>query len=209
MLLIALTIAIRDIPAISASASPVAEIMRDQLGPVMERLLLVAVTFAFFGAGLVAIMACSRIVFAMSRDSRFPAHQMMGRVNPHTKTPVPATILIFVLGVVLMVALPGNAMLEMITAWTILPAMIYGSTIVLYLAVRNRLERKKGAFDLGRFELPVAIGALVWSLRAVRPGDTGVGAGTCHDRGRPARCRWGVLRLDADLPPRGARDRAR
>ena len=167
MLLIALTIAIRDIPGISASASPVAEILRDQLGPVMERLLLLAVTFAFFGAGMVAIMACSRIVFAMSRDSRFPAHKIMGRVNPHTKTPIPATLLILVLGVILMVALPGNAMLEMITAGTILPAITYGSTIVLYLAVRKRLERKKGAFDLGRFELPVAIAALVWSAFAV------------------------------------------
>ena len=167
MLLIALTIAIRDIPGISASASPVAEIMRDQLGPVMERTLLVAITFAFFGAGMVAIMACSRIVFAMSRDSRFPAHQIMGRVNPHTKTPIPATLLILVLGVILMVALPGNAMLEIITAGTILPAITYGSPIVLYLAVRKRLERKKGAFDLGRFELPVAIAALVWSAFAV------------------------------------------
>ena len=91
----------------------------------------------------------------------------MGRDNPHTKTPIPATLLILVLGVILMVALPGNAMLEMITAGTILPAITYGSTIVLYLAVRKRLERKKGAFDLGRFELPVAIAALVWSAFAV------------------------------------------
>jgi hypothetical protein len=29
------------------------------------------------------------------------------------------------------------------------------------------LDRKKGAFDLGRFELPVAIGALVWSVVAL------------------------------------------
>ena len=62
-----------------------------------------------------------------------------------------------------MVALPGAALLELITASTILPALIYGATVVLYLAVRKRLERKKGAFSLGRFELPVAIGALVWS----------------------------------------------
>jgi hypothetical protein len=29
------------------------------------------------------------------------------------------------------------------------------------------LDRKEGAFDLGRFELPVAIGALVWSVIVV------------------------------------------
>lgn len=59
------------------------------------------------------------------------------------------------------------ALLELITASTILPASIYGATIVLYLAVRKRSDRKKGACDLGRFELPVAIGALTWSIAAV------------------------------------------
>ena len=167
LFLITLTIAIDDITAVSASGSPVAMIMHDQLGPVMERTLLVVVSFAFFGAGLVTLTSCSRIVYAMSRDARFPAHRLMGRVNPRTQTPIPATVLIFVLGVALMVALPGAALLQLITAGSILPAVIYGSTIILYLAVRRRLERRKGAFELGRFELPVAIGALVWSLLAL------------------------------------------
>jgi hypothetical protein len=33
---------------------------------------------------------------------------------------------------------------------------------VLYLSVRKRLERKEGGFNLGRFELPIAIAALIW-----------------------------------------------
>ncbi|MFD5427050.1 APC family permease [Streptomyces sp. NPDC127084] len=167
LFLITLTVAIEDIPRISADESPVAAIMRDQLGSAMERTLLVAITFAFFGAGIVVMTACSRLVFAMARDGRFPAHRLMRRVNPRTRTPIPATVLILVLGVVLMVALPGAALLELITASTILPALIYGATIVLYLAVRGRLDRRKGAFDLGRFELPVAVGALVWTLVAL------------------------------------------
>jgi amino acid transporter len=44
LFLIALTIAIKDIPRVTASDSPVALIIRDQLGPVMERMLLVAIT---------------------------------------------------------------------------------------------------------------------------------------------------------------------
>ncbi|MFJ9021939.1 amino acid permease [Streptomyces sp. NPDC102259] len=141
--------------------------MRDQLGPVMERVLLAAISFAFFGAGMVVMAACSRIVFAMSRDARFPAHRLMRRVSPRTHTPVPATILIFLVGVVLMIALPGAALLKLITASTILPALIYCSTIVLYLAVRRGLDRRKDAFHLGRFELPVAICALVWSVASL------------------------------------------
>jgi amino acid transporter len=164
---IALTIAIKDIPRATAADSPVALILHDQLGPVMERLFLVAIVFAFFGAGLVTLATCARMVFAMSRDSRFPAHQLMRRVSPRTQTPIPATILIVVVGFVLMGALPGDALLELLTVGGIIGAVIYGAIIVLYLGVRKRLERQKDAFDLGRFEMPVAIGALVWSVLVV------------------------------------------
>ncbi|MDF3310704.1 amino acid permease [Rhodococcus sp. T2V] len=165
--LIALTIAITDIPRISASNSPVAAILRDQLGPVMERSLLVAIAFAFFGAGMVTVATCSRMVFAMARDARFPAYRLMRRVNPRTQTPIPATILIVGVGVVLMAALPGGALLELLTAGTVISAVLYGGIIILYLAVRRRLGHHQDAFDLGRFEVPVAIGALVWSAAVV------------------------------------------
>jgi amino acid transporter len=167
LFLIALTVAIDDIPKISASDSPVASILRDQLGPVIEKTLLVTITFAFFGAGMVTLTTCSRIVYAMARDSRFPAHRLMRRINPRTQTPVPATILILVVGVILMAAMPGAALLKLITAGTILPVILYSLTTVLYLSVRGRLDRKEGGFDLGRYELPVAIGALAWCLFAL------------------------------------------
>jgi L-asparagine transporter-like permease len=88
-----------------------------------------------------------------------------GSTRAHT--PIPATILIFGGGVVLMVVLPGDALLQLITAGTILPVIIYGATVVLYLTVRKRLAAKEGAFSLGRWELPVAIAALVWLLVAL------------------------------------------
>jgi amino acid transporter len=164
---IALTIAIKDIPRASATNSPVALIMSDQLGPVVERSLLVAIVFAFFGAGLVTLVTCARMVFAMSRDSRFPGHQLMRRVNPRTQTPIPATILIVVVGFVLMGVLPGGALLKLLTVGGLIGAVLYGAIVVLYLGVRKRLGRQENAFDLGRFDVPVAIGALVWSVLVV------------------------------------------
>jgi amino acid transporter len=86
--IVTLTLAIKNIPEVSNSGSPVASITRDQLGPVMERILLAAIVFAIFGAGMVVMAACSRQVFAMARDSRFPAHNLMRRVNPRTQTAV-------------------------------------------------------------------------------------------------------------------------
>lgn len=160
--LIALTAAIKNVTAVSRSGSPVALIIRDQLGSITERILLAGIAFAMFGAGMVVLAACSRQVFAMARDARFPAHALMRQVNPRTQTPVPATILILIVGVVLMATLRGSALIQLIIASTILPALIYGAIVVLYLAVRKRLEHKEGGFGLGRFELPVAGIALVW-----------------------------------------------
>jgi amino acid transporter len=150
------------VDAVTGDPSPVAAIIRGQLGPVWERILLGGIAFAFFGAGMVVMAACSRQVFAMARDGRFPAAKLMSRVNQRTRTPVAATVLIVAIGVVLMVALPGEALVQLIVGGTLLPALMYGAIVVLYLAVRRKLERKPGGFNLGRFELPVTIVALIW-----------------------------------------------
>ena len=167
LFLVALTIAIDDIPEITSAPSPVAAIMHDQLGPVTERVFLVAIALAFFGGGMVTLTTCSRMIFAMSRDQRFPAHRLMRHVSARTRTPIPATVLPLVIGVAVLAVLPGDALLEWITAGTIFPALTYGLIVVLYLSVRRRLDRRAGAFDLGRFETPVAVAALVWSLTAI------------------------------------------
>ncbi len=66
------------------------------------------------------------------------------------------------IGVVLMVALPGDALIELLVGGTVLPAIIYGGIVILYLVVRKRLEVREGGFSLGRFEVPVAVVALIW-----------------------------------------------
>ncbi|GAB98674.1 putative amino acid transporter [Gordonia namibiensis NBRC 108229] len=167
MFLIGLTVAIDDIAKVTASGSPVATIMRDQLGAPTERILLVVIAIAFFGGGLVSMTSCARIVFAMSRDRRFPAHRLMKQVSPRTQTPIPATVLPLAIGVIAMIVIPGDALIELITAGTLFPAITYGLVVTLYLVVRKRLDRRTGAFDLGRFELPVAVVALVWTVCAI------------------------------------------
>jgi amino acid transporter len=166
LLIIALTVAIRDMGRVSRSASPVAEIMNEQFGPGLERPFLLVIAIAFFGAALVTMAATSRIIFAMARDGRFPAHGVFKRVNPRTQTPIPATLLVLAVGVVVMVVMPGGALLQLILAGAILTNIPYAMTIMLYLVVRRKLGRKKGAFSLGRFELPVAVIALAWVLIA-------------------------------------------
>ena len=167
LFLIALTYSITSIPEVTAAESPVAAIMRDQLGPVTERLFLAVIAIAFFGGGLVTLTSCSRTIFAMARDSRFPAHKLMRRVDGRTQTPIPATILPVVIGIAALALMPGDALMELITAATVFPALTYGGIVVLYLVVRKRLDHREGGFSLGRFETPVAYAALIWSICAL------------------------------------------
>jgi amino acid transporter len=167
LLIIALTVAIKDMGRVSRSASPVAEIMSEQFGPGLERPFMLVIGIAFFGAGLVTMAGASRIIFAMARDGRLPAHNVLKKVNPRTQTPIPATLLVVVAGVVVMIVLPGGALLQLIQAGAIINNIPYALTIILYLVVRGKLGRKEGAFSLGRFEVPVAVIALVWVLFAM------------------------------------------
>ena len=107
LFLIALTVAITDIPEVTATESPVAAIMADQLGPVAERIFLVAhrdrVLRRRHGH------AGQLLTHGLRDGARRPLPRAPAdaKVDRRTQTPIPATILPVVLGIALMVALPG------------------------------------------------------------------------------------------------------
>jgi amino acid transporter len=162
LFIIALTVSIKDMGRVSTSDSPVAEIMHEQFGLGLERPFLAVIAIAFFGAALVSMAGTSRIIFAMARDKRFPGHRLFKRVNPFTRTPIWATLLQLGFGIAMIVWITGNVMTQLILAGAILVTIPYGMTTILYLAVRRKLDRREGAFNLGRFEVPVAVAALAW-----------------------------------------------
>jgi amino acid transporter len=162
LFLLALTIATPDIKSVSHSAAPVSAIMRAQLGTTIKDVFLVVVNVAIFANGLIIMLSGSRLVFAMSRDKRFPGHQLFRKVSGTTATPIPAVLLILAGGVVFTLVFSANALVNLFTAASILPALIYLVTVLLYVGVRKRLQSTPGAFSLGRWE-PIVIGlSLLW-----------------------------------------------
>ena len=108
-----------------------------------------------------------------------------------------------------MVALPGDALLELLTSRTVLAAVLYGGIIVLYLVVRKRLDARRSRSPSGASKCPwrsrpwLSSMSVVLILRRRLPS-----AISCsRDRGRPAGRGRAVLRLSADLQPRGAGNR--
>jgi amino acid transporter len=164
LFLIALCVAMPNVIDISNSATPITDIMQAQLGSVVATIFLVIFVISLFANSLIIMMSGSRMVFAMARDKRFPASRLFSTVTRRTDSPIAATLLIFAGLVVIMLAV-GNestALNNLFTAATILPAIIYLATVILFAVTRNKLPYVDGVFTLGR-SVPYVIGAsLVW-----------------------------------------------
>src|SRR6266852_1857357 len=161
--LIALNLASGDVHALTASVTPVADIVTQTLGRVVGDIFLVLVAFSMFACGLVVFMTATRLVWAMSRDRRFPGYQLFRRVDERPNTPLIATI---VCGMVLEVVLASFAnqtdtLQNLFSTAGIQIVIIYLATVILYVCTRHKLPRSHG-FNLGPFEWPVVMLALVW-----------------------------------------------
>jgi amino acid transporter len=170
--LIALNLASQDIAALTASATPVADIVTQMLGTVVGDIFLVFVTFSIFACGLVIFITVTRLTWAMSRDERFPGYPVFRRVGRQTSTPIAATLFCGILIVVvlavfallgILVPSQSNTLTNLFSAATLLPAIIYLATVVLYIYARRKLPETHG-FSLGAWEWPIIILSLVWLL---------------------------------------------
>ncbi|HUN35248.1 MAG TPA: amino acid permease [Trebonia sp.] len=140
------------------SAAPVAYIVAGVLGSVVQKIFLVFVCVSIFACGLVIMVTNGRLIFSMARDRRLPGHQFLSRVPRSTGGPSWATIVAATLGAIIVLVLLAdtNALFTLFTASTIMPALLYAGTVLLYIATR----RGHGRF--GRWEWPVIAGAVIW-----------------------------------------------
>jgi amino acid transporter len=127
---------------------------------VVQRFFLVFVCISIFACGLIIMVTNGRLIFAMARDRRLPGHQFLSQVPRATGGPTWATILAAVAGGVITLALRthSGALATLFTASTIMPALLYAGTVLLYVFTR----RGRSHSLLGRWEIPVVAGALIW-----------------------------------------------
>lgn len=170
--LIVLNLASGNITALTASLTPVADIVTQTLGRIVGDIFLIFVTFSIFACGLVIFITITRLTWAMSRDERFPGHRLFSRVNQQTSTPIAATLMCGILIEIVLAAFAvlgisnpsqSSTLTYLFSAATLLPAIIYLATVILYIYARRKLPETQG-FKLGAFEWPVIILSLVWLL---------------------------------------------
>src|ERR1022692_1553398 len=162
--LIALSYATKSVKAATASSAPVALIVQDVLCGVVQKLFLVFVCVSIFACGLIIMVTNGRMIWSMARDRRLPGYQLWRQVPRATGGPSWATALAAVIGAAITLALRTHtaALVTLFTASTIMPALLYASTVLLYLFTGRRHRGTAGHFSLGRWEIPVIAGALIW-----------------------------------------------
>lgn len=165
MFLLVVTLGAKHPAALAASSTPIADIIKAILGSVIGDLLLVMVVISIFACGLVILMTGVRLTWAMSRDERFPGWRLWQPVHPSTGTPRNATALFLVIAEIILAVFAHDTgvLFKLFSASTILPAILYLSTVVLYAVRRRRLPKSHG-FDLGHWETPVLVLAIIWLL---------------------------------------------
>jgi amino acid transporter len=162
LFLVAVTGLAGDPVALAGSDTPIADVIQGVLGSFVGKLLLVLVVISIFSCGLVITLSGSRLVWAMSRDERFPGWKLWRQISGH-KTPLNATIFILAVGQIILAvfSFSTDALFALFSAATLLPAIIYASTVLLYLVKRKQLPPSRG-FDLGKWETPVLAVSVVW-----------------------------------------------
>jgi amino acid transporter len=168
LLLVAITLAIKDLPAVARDPHAALLAMRAAVGDGAGRMGMGLAIAAMWFCGLSSVTSASRTIFAFSRDGGLPGSTTLCRVHPRTRTPVFA-ILATTLGplVLVLVTTPFSdalfgAMAKMATMGLYVS---YALPILLGALARTRGTWKRlGPFNLRGRGVIVAWAAVVWSV---------------------------------------------
>jgi amino acid transporter len=168
LLLAAVTLAIKDLPAIANDKHAALAAMQGALGSGAGRAAMGLALAAMWFCGLSSVTSASRTLYAFARDRGLPLSEHIGRVHPKTRTPL----------IALLVATGGPLVLVLATAPfsdKLFDAMAKMATMGLYvsyalpillgaIARRRGSWKRRGPFTLKTFGVPIAWLAVAWSL---------------------------------------------
>lgn len=177
IMLIFVTLAIRDLGATAAAANPFIHIFEQALGNEFGRVVLWVVTLAMWFCGLSCVTSTSRMIFAFSRDDGMPLSRVWKQVSKRYRTPAAGVWLAAVLAFLLPCLILGlvAAAPARLDFSKLYPAVTGISTIGLYLSygiplwlkwrARRRgiwRENANGPWNLGTWSRFVNGVALFW-----------------------------------------------
>jgi amino acid transporter len=168
VLLMALTLAIKDIPSVLTARDAngheiptVIAILSQALGERAGALATALAAMAMWFCGLSAVTWSSRTIYAFARDAGMPGSTLWKRVSRRHSTPGPA---IWLSVVVAFAATISSGTYAVVTSVSVI-GLYFSYIIPVYLAWRRRggpQEAPRGPWHLGRFGSAVNLIAMLW-----------------------------------------------
>ncbi len=166
-LVLAITLAIQDLPATAAARFPALFVLRRAAGEGWGSAAMGFAIAAMWFCGLSAVTSTSRTLYAFSRDGGLPGSAYLCAVSPRWKTPHVAIVVACALPLLLgtaSAALTEDQFLAVASLATTALYVSYAIPIVLGAVARHRRRWvKMGPWHLGRAGVPIAWLAVAWS----------------------------------------------
>jgi amino acid transporter len=167
-LVLALTLAIKDLPAAAADAQPPLYIMKTALGDRAGSAAMGLAILAMWFCGLSSVTSASRMIFAFARDGGIPASRFLARVHPTWKTPVIALAAAVLLPELLVLATSRFSDAVFLAVASLATTGLYVSYAIPILlgaiARRRGTWKKLGSWNLRSHGIWIAFAATLWSL---------------------------------------------
>ncbi len=155
--LIGFTVAIPDLKTVESSPLPLLVIAGYWLPSWLVKVFIAFVVFSMFAILVVGAGAQARLAYSLARDNMLPFSGSLRKVNPRTRTPIIALLVLAVIDVGAMIYgyFQTSAFLTLVGATAIIPYIIYFLITVGYALKRRTLDSIPGVFSLGRWAWPV------------------------------------------------------
>jgi amino acid transporter len=160
-------LAIRNQDAVAAASSaPIEEIITQQVGPVITRIVVAVALTNVMACILANILVATRLTYSMARDNMLPFSHVWRHVSPSNRTPTYAVLGLFSLSTLLLLSalvsekafllIIGLSSLAVFTTYVL-------QTIALIIGHRRGTipAAEPGTFDLGRARMPVYVVGLI------------------------------------------------
>jgi amino acid transporter len=161
VLMLLTVLAIPDVKAIMASATPVQDILNSAVGSTITNVFQAIAIVALIATMAMLQLTGVRVVWSQARDGQLPAAGWLRKVS-RNKIPVNATIVCTTLSVVFVF---WSSALNVLAAMTALAwALAYGVVVTAGLNAVVRKTLPEHPWRLGSLSLPVFLGAVIWSV---------------------------------------------
>jgi amino acid transporter len=164
LMVVAFILAIGNLTEVQQSDTPLLTILRSRLGDRVAGGAMLVVFMSIFACGVASMASTTRLIFSMARDNMLPGSGVLKRVHPGRQSPVHAIVVVWLITAAVVLGFEKLALITSISA----TAGYLGYAGIILASFRAPPDSGRGeGFHLGRWRMPIAVAALIWTVVVV------------------------------------------